>query len=413
MKPCRSVLALAVLAALPLAAHSQTKPPVAQYWMDVGTNSMNMPGMGGGGMGGAIMGSMIPGMGGPQKSLNLYLHSRQAKPPSPEATHDIPPGQNMGPTLPLVLPRVEPRRAEERDTPEQLEKPKARVLFYWGCSDTVRTGQPRIADTEKMSMVQFGQMFAGRVPPDRGSPWGPDRAIWPNEKDSKPVPAQSSLQGDHWVKGNYTPDIKFRIGERQDFLAPYVVNASGEVNQPIQLEWSQVPNALGYFHFAMANRQSTGEMIIWSSSEVPDSGFGLLNYLPNDFVRKMIQEKVIMPPTATRCAVPKGIFEGAEGAMLQSIAYGEELNLAQPPRPADPKAPWEPIWFAKVRVKSTGMTMLGMGAEGGGRSARSAPATAPGAAQPGAPGAPAQQPSDSPLDQAKDAVDKVRGLLRW
>jgi hypothetical protein len=413
MKPCRSVLALAVLAALPLSLSAQTKPPVAQYWVDVGTNSMNMPGMGGG-MSGAIMGAMVPGMGGPQRSLNLYLHSRQPKPPAPEATHDIPPGLGMGPTLPLVLPRVEPRRAGERDTPEQFEKPKARVLFYWGCGDTVRTGQPRIADTEKMSMVDFGKMFAGRTPPDRGSPWGPDRAVWPNEKDSKPVPAQGSLQGDHWVKGNYTPDIKFRIGDKQDFLAPYAITATGELNMPIQLEWNTVANALGYFHFAMANRQSTGEMIIWSSSEVPESGFGLIDYLPNDFVRKMIQEKVIMPPTATRCAIPKGIFEGADGAMLQSIAYGEELNLAQPPRPADPKAPWEPIWFAKVRVKSTGMTMLGMGAEGGGRSARSAPAQGGSpAGAPGSPGAPAQQPSDSPLDSAKDAVDKVRGLLRW
>jgi hypothetical protein len=57
--------------------------------------------------------------------------------------------------------------------------------------------------------------------------------------------------------------------------------------------------------------------------------------------------------------VPKGVFAG-EGAMLRKIAYGHELNLAHPPRPTDPRVPWEPVWAAKVRVKSVAMAMLGM-----------------------------------------------------
>jgi hypothetical protein len=43
----------------------------------------------------------------------------------------------------------------------------------------------------------------------------------------------------------------------------------------------------------------------------------------------------------------------APNAMLRMIAYGEEANFAYPPRPKDPKAPWNPEWAAKVRVKST------------------------------------------------------------
>jgi len=46
--------------------------------------------------------------------------------------------------------------------------------------------------------------------------------------------------------------------------------------------------------------------------------------------------------------------------MLRAIAYGNELNLAQPPRPTDPKLPWEPVWAVKVRVKSVGSTVVGM-----------------------------------------------------
>jgi len=47
------------------------------------------------------------------------------------------------------------------------------------------------------------------------------------------------------------------------------------------------------------------------------------------------------------------------------IAYGPELNLAYPPKPADPKAPWNPEWAARVRVKSTGTTLLGADSGGG------------------------------------------------
>ncbi len=97
-----------------------------------------------------------------------------------------------------------------------------------------------------------------------------------------------------------------------------------------------------------------------------------MTWLPNDFLRKMIADKVVLPPETTACRIPAGIFENVEGAMVQSIAYGEELNLVHPPRPADPKVAWEQIWTARVRVKSTGMLPLGMGDEGETRGRRRA-----------------------------------------
>jgi hypothetical protein len=91
--------------------------------------------------------------------------------------------------------------------------------------------------------------------------------------------------------------------------------------------------------------------------------------------------------------------------MVHAIAYGEELNLAHPPRPADVKVPWEPIWAVKVRVKSTGMTPLGMGEQEERRPARR------GAAQPqSAPAAEPQAPP-SPVDDAAEAVKSLRKLL--
>ena len=103
------------------------------------------------------------------------------------------------------------------------------------------------------------------------------------------------------------------------------------------------------------------DMILWSSSEVPEAGLGLMDYLANAQVDKWVREKVLLPASTQRCAIPAGIFGGAGGAMVRGIAYGNEMNLVHPPRPTDARllAAWNPEWSLHVRVKSTTMTMLG------------------------------------------------------
>jgi hypothetical protein len=84
-----------------------------------------------------------------------------------------------------------------------------------------------------------------------------------------------------------------------------------------------------------------------------------MDYASNANVDKWLKEKVLLPTSQIQCAIPAGIFAKAQGAMLRGIAYGQELNLAHPPRPADKRIAWEPEWAAKVRVKSLTMVMLG------------------------------------------------------
>jgi len=409
MNPTRRAVALAVAALACASAHGQTqqvKPPIATYGVDVATRTMSIPGMPSGGM----MGMAIPGgMGmGPQKELWLGLRSSQKPTGAPDAQHAIPPGMNMGAALPLLPPP--PSKPGERGDYDVPEKPKARMLVYWGCGDTIRPGQPRIADTEKMSIEQFGQALVSRAPPDRWSAIRNAQYRWPNEREPRQVPQQASLRGDHAVRGTVAPEIRFAIGERQDFMGPFELNAQGPVAGPIALSWASVPNAQGYFLQAFASRNDGAEMIIWTSSEAQDAGFGLMDYLPNDYLRRMINEKAVMPASTSRCAIPKGIFDGVEGAMVSGIAYGEELNLAHPPRPADPKVAWQPLWAVKVRVKSVAMTPLGMEDEGGSRPNRR------GQRQPGAEAAaPAAQPekAPSPADEAAEAVNKLKGLFKF
>ena len=184
------------------------------------------------------------------------------------------------------------------------------MLLYWGCGEAIRPGQPKVADTEKMSLADFGKTFAGRSPPERWSAIRNAQYTWPNEREPKTVPPAASLRGDQLVRGSVTPDIRFAIGDKQDFMAPMQVTATGPIDGPTPLTWTAIPTAQGYFLQAMGFRQSGNEMIIWTSSELQDTGWGLMTYLPNDFLRRMIGDKVVLPPSVTSCTIPKGVFAG-------------------------------------------------------------------------------------------------------
>ena len=156
-------------------------------------------------------------------------------------------------------------------------------------------------------------------------------------------------------------------------------------------------------------------MVIWTSSELPDSGFGLFDYQTNKAVDQWLKEKVLLPPTTTKCAVPKA---AAVPGMLRAIAYGSELNMAYPPRPKDPAVAWEPDWNVKIRVKSMTTSMMGMEGEGmgmggmGGAEDADEMTDAPpadAAADPASPPAEGGKKKKkwNPLDVAKDVVKQL------
>jgi len=173
------------------------------------------------------------------------------------------------------------------------------------------------------------------------------------------------------------------------------------------VNWKVVPTATGYFASAAGQGESQNDVVMWASSEIQTMGQTLMDFIAPAEVDRLIREKVVMSPQVTECKVPAGIFKG-EGAMLNFIAYGDELNLVQPPRPGDPKQTWEQIWAVKVRLKSTAMTMLSE--DDGGRRGRSG-ATQRGTenAPPAADRAPASAPT--PADAVQEGVRSLRRLL--
>ena len=409
---------VAVFAMLGSSAHAQTqqvKPPIAVYWMSVETNA----GMGAA-MPAGLGGFMPPGMQG-GKRMKLDLGSSQPASGEPRAAHAIPPALTMGASLPLLTPRVErtpAQPAQEEDLEQRFERPKGRMLIYWGCGETVRAGQPVIVDFAKLDTQEAARAFRSRnVSRPRGPAPGRNRTYgeWPNPERPQPVPGEASLRGDHQVAGNYSPEIRFAIGERHDFMAPVAFEPVRRTPAgAFMVKWQSVPTAIGYFATAMGQGENPDDVVMWSSSEVQEMGHALMDYLPPAQVQRLIKEKIVMAPQTTECAVPAGIFKG-EGSMLNFIAYGDELNVVHPPRPADPKQVWEQQWAVKVRLKSTGMTLLAE-REGGAARAQSPERTERGeapASQQGQERAAPSQPAPAPgaSDVLKEGVNILRGIF--
>jgi len=312
--------------------------------------------------------------------------------PGAEAAQAIPPGMRMGESLPLLRPP--PREAargerEPGEVPSDVQQPRGRILVYWGCGETVRPGQPRVIDLARGSPAEFASAFAGRHAPDRGARIGANHVLYPNERNTVMLARDSSLVGEHQVRGEgVPPSMKFTLGEAQNVMPAIQLQTRGTVQDSMAISWASVPHARAYYLHAMSANGS--DMVLWSSAETSDSGMGLFDYLPNATIEQWTRQRVLLRPDVTSCAVPKGIFAPAPGspeqasAMLRMIAYGGESNFAHPPRPADPKAAWEPEWAVRVRVKSHTMAMLGQEQGGAGVVGQPAPGRAEETAAPAA-----------------------------
>jgi hypothetical protein len=318
--------------------------------------------------------------------MDVTLYTR-ANPNLSEAQMNLPPGF-MSPPLKLQAPREAPRQpapepGDERIVEPQVERPRGKLHLYWGCGAEVRAGQPKTLDFATASPQELGQFFQARSATQRGAHSTPGRPVWPSRDDTRLIPEQASLVGEHGFVGQGVPEgFRFQIPAQQDLMPPINLRQQS-AGGAVHLEWQGLPTARGYFLAAMGSRGGD-DMVLWTSSELPDSGFGLLDYQTNSAVDRWLRERVLLAANTTRCSVPRGIFAAGEGAMLRMAAYGNELNLAHPPRPADPRTPWEPVWAAKIRVKSVAMAMLGedssaeMPGRGGERPAAEKPAAEPG-----------------------------------
>ena len=353
---------LTLLAAGPVSSQ-QAASPIARYDMDVGTVT-GLAAMGGG-IGGGL--SMMFGGGSNKQAheLVLRLGSSNAPTGTPKADHFMPPAVKLGTSVPLLTPKPSTRTDDVPDQmPQDFQRPKGRLLIYWGCGAKAGPGQPVVIDFAKLSAGQVPpDLFAGAMPIDRSVRPGTSKTYgeWPNAETRKLVSADSSLIGDHRIAGNYSPEIRFALA--QDFMPAITGKATPATGGATQINWNSVTSATGYYAWVMsAKANSKGEfqdMVWWSSSASRQFGGALWDWIAPAQVARLIQQQVVMPPSQTSCTVPAEVAAaGGDFALGNLYAYGPEANFAYPPRPANAKTPWKPEWTARVRYRSNSMWLL-------------------------------------------------------
>jgi hypothetical protein len=358
-----SAAAIAVLVASPVSSQ-QAASPIARYDMDVGTVT-GLAAMGSG-MGAGL--SMMFGGGGTKQAHELVLRlgsANAAADGKPRADHFMPAVAKLGASVPLLSPKPGASRSEDpEELPRDFQRPKGRLLIYWGCGAKAAPGQPVVIDFARLTAGQVPpDLFAGAIAFDRSVTVGNSKTYgeWPNAETRKLLSADSSLLGEHRIAGNYSPEIKFALA--QDFMPAITGKSSPLAGGATQISWNNVANATGYYAWVMtAKANSKGEfqdMVWWSSSASRQFGGALWDWIAPAQVARLIEQKVVMPPSQTSCTVPAEVTQaGGEFALGNLYAYGPEANFAYPPRPANAKTPWKPQWTARVRYRSNSMWLL-------------------------------------------------------
>lgn len=365
------VQAGAVVLALAVPATGQSQkvvPPKTVYWMSATTQS-------GFGMNQApsaadMMRMATGGGGGTLKSLALDLGSKLPPSPAPgKAEHGVPASMNMGATLPLRAPK----KATPSTGSEDFERPKGKLLLFWGCGEKARPGQPVVFDFAKMAAGQMpANLFGGErvriARPPSASTW-PTYVYWPNGEPNgaKQVPQNASLLGEHKVTGNFAPQMDFSL--QQDWMQGVNMSQQKLPSGAVGLQWNVVTGATAHFAQMMSGKDEGGAptIIFWSSSESQTFFSGMSDFVSPSEAGRLVGKKQLMPSSQTSCAIPKeAVDAAAEAGIIMLTSHGPEQNIIHPPRPKDPKVNWVQEWSVKARFVSRSGAIIGMEDMGGG-----------------------------------------------
>jgi hypothetical protein len=302
-------------------------------------------------------------MGKPQMTLNVRLWSPGLAPPDATAWLAPPSGLKQGPRLDLDLYRPQPVTPGEEGQPgpggEPGMPPEFTIKIYWGSSETVKPGQPKIitfggttpenrAEMQKQAraMQAMGQMLSSMGPGGgrRGAAGGdysykPDwtTGYWPTDKQPGKIAQDASLVGT-FALTSFCGSVSLDVPSNVTFLAPIDLVSPDLAEMPaldgsLHLEWKTIPNLLG-IHGMLMGMEGKSTMILWLSSEVlTDETTGLdWDYLQMAQVRDLVEKTVLMKGDNTKATVPAGIFKNCDMVMMQMIGYGPgvALNEGQP-----------------------------------------------------------------------------------
>ena len=143
-----------------------------------------------------------------------------------------------------------------------------------------------------------------------------------------------SLVGEHVVRGNYSPEIRFALAQGQDFLR--AGRADRRTRAPasgaVPVAWQPVADAARLF--PDGDRRARGrhdrDVDVERGPGQPD---GRSTISRPDEIARLLQQRVVLAPQTTQCTVPAEVAGGVQGASLMLNAFGPEANFSHPVRP--------------------------------------------------------------------------------
>ncbi len=343
--------------------------PPASYTIQARTSSSLMPtapSLGQMLMGGAAMGSKRQ----IQRNLDLTLTAPVPPPARPEASHAIPPGMTMGAALSLAgTGGCTAGDCGSKETRQAIEQMRSRrVLLYWGCEARAGAGQPQTLEAGRNPLLQGMEEVLRQ---NRGQPAAPSTTLtsWPHPGDERAIPTQASLAGEHLVRSNYAPEIRFPLAQPQDFLGPLNLSAA-PAGGATGLSWNRVAGVVGYR--AMAMGQPGGEsapLVLWVSSRGGETASNADNTAR---LQSLVNSGALLGAERDQCTISAEASQALGMAAVTLEGYAGAISL----NPA-------PGQLVRLERSTTGLAMLGVsqlegnGAAGGAGPAERAPQPAP------------------------------------
>ncbi|MEQ1822930.1 MAG: hypothetical protein ABL949_10485 [Fimbriimonadaceae bacterium] len=297
--------------------------------------------------------------GKPSRILNVRLWSPTIAPANATASVVPPAGLKQGNKLDLELyrPDASGNTGKVQGFDPDANPEKFTIKIYWGSSETVREGQPKVMTWNNFTPEQREAMRNGAREAQAGNTSyyykaGWTTGFWPTKAQPGNIVDDASLTGKYSLTTNYTGNVDIEAPTEVTFL-PGILMSSPNLDKKIDLkksinfEWGQITNALGLNASAMG-MEGQNTLIIWSSSEVFSEGLaGDMGFLQMAEVKENVAKTMFMEGNRTKVSIPAGIFENADFAMLTMAGYGPgaALEKGQP--------------LPRIQTKTSLMLMLG------------------------------------------------------
>lgn len=297
--------------------------------------------------------------GQPVRILDVRLWSPGIAPKEAKASVAPPEGLKQGSKLDLELYRPEASASNSGKVQgfDPDATPDYTIKIYWGSSDTVKEGQPKIFKWTNLTPEQKEAMKAKAREANAASSYfyKPNwtTGYWPTKSQPGSIDLAASLTGKYSLTTNYTGNIEIEAPSNVNFLAPIEMSSPNleqklDLKKALVFNWKQIPNALGLSATIMG-MEGKNTLVLWTASETYAEGLmnGDMGFLQMAEVKDFVEKTIFMKGDRTSVTVPAGIFADADMAMMQMAGYGPgaALDKGQP--------------LPRIQTKTSLMLMLG------------------------------------------------------